>query len=67
MLGKRNPQQLLFYYFNMADMIPKNHNLRLINKYADFSFIRSMYYLNHVGYKVKHANVLTSHYQVILS
>ena len=45
MLGKRNPQQPLFYYFNMADMIPKDHILRLINKYVDFSFIRS---------KVKH-------------
>ena len=35
MLGKKNPQQPLFYYFNMfnmADMIPKNHILRLINK-----------------------------------
>jgi len=32
MLGKRNPQEPLFYYFNMADMIPKNHILRLINK-----------------------------------
>ena len=41
MLGKRNPQEPLFYYFNMADMIPKNHILRLINKYVDFSFIRS--------------------------
>ena len=39
MLGKRNPQQPLFYSFNMADMIPKNHILRLINKYVDFSFI----------------------------
>ncbi len=38
-LGKRNPQQPLFYSFNMADMIPKNHILRLINKYVDFSFI----------------------------
>jgi len=45
MLGKRNPQEPLFYYFNMADMISKNHILRLINKYVDFSFIRS---------KVKH-------------
>jgi len=36
MLGKRNPQEPLFYYFNMADMIPKNHILRLINKYVDF-------------------------------
>jgi len=45
MLGKRNPQQPLFYYFNMADMISKNHILRLINKYVDFSFIRN---------KVKH-------------
>jgi len=35
MLGK-NSQQLLFYSF-MADMIPKNHILRLINKYVDFS------------------------------
>ena len=41
MLGKRNPQQPLFYYFNMADMIPQNRILRLINKYVDFSFIRS--------------------------
>ena len=32
MLGKSNPQEPLFYYFNMADMIPKNHILRLINK-----------------------------------
>ena len=37
MLGKRNPQEALFYYFNMADVIPKNHILRLINKYVDFS------------------------------
>ena len=22
---EKNPQQPLFYYFNMADMIPKNH------------------------------------------
>ena len=29
MLGKRNPQQPSFYYFNMADMIPKNHILSL--------------------------------------
>ncbi len=54
MLGKRNPQEPLFYYFNMADMIPKNHILRLINKYVDFSFIRS---------KVKHLySVLTLKY-----
>ena len=39
MLGKSNPQQPLFYYFNMADMILKNHILRLIKKYFDFSFI----------------------------
>jgi len=39
MLGKRNPQEPLFYYFNMADMIPKNHTLRLVNKYVDFSFL----------------------------
>ncbi len=45
MLGKRNPQEPLFYYFNMANMIPKNHILRLINKYVDFSFIHK---------KVKH-------------
>ena len=37
MLGKRNPQEPLFYYFIMADMIPKNRILRLINKYVDFS------------------------------
>jgi len=54
MLGKSNPQQPLFYYFNMADMILKNHILRLINKYVDFSFIRS---------KVKHLySVLTLKY-----
>jgi len=36
MLGKRNQQQPLFYYFNMANMIPKNHILRLINKLGLF-------------------------------
>jgi len=40
MMGEKNAQQALFYYFNMADMIPENHILRLINKYVDFSFIR---------------------------
>jgi len=43
--GKKNPQTPLFYYFNMSEMVPKNHILRLINKYVDFSFIRD---------KVKH-------------
>jgi len=33
MLGERNPQEPLFYYFNMADIIPKNHILRLFNKF----------------------------------
>jgi len=45
MLGEKNPQTPLFYYFNMSEMVPKNHILRLINKYVDFSFIRD---------KVKH-------------
>jgi len=37
--GKKNLQKRLFYCFNMEDMIPENHILRLINKYVDFSFI----------------------------
>lgn len=45
MLGEKNKQEPLFYYFRMSDMIPEGHILRLINKYVDFSFIRS---------KVKH-------------
>jgi len=40
MLGKKNPQTPLFYYFNISEMVPKNHILRLINKYVDFSLIR---------------------------
>ena len=40
MMGKKTKQEHLFYYINMKDMIPKNHILRLIDKYIDFSFIR---------------------------
>jgi len=40
MMGKKTEQPPLFYYINIRNMIPKNHILRLINKYIDFSFIR---------------------------
>ncbi len=40
MMGKKTKQSPLFYYMNIADMIPEDHILRLINKYIDFSFIR---------------------------
>jgi len=36
---EKNLQKRLFYCFNMEEMIPENHILRLINKYVDFSFI----------------------------
>ncbi len=39
MLGKKAKNECLFYYFNMSDMIPDNHILRLIDQHVDFSFI----------------------------
>jgi transposase len=41
MIGERNKQEPLFYYFRISDMIPEGHILRLINKYVNFSFIRN--------------------------
>jgi len=41
MLGRKKKDKPLFYYFSVEEMIPEDHILRLINKYVDFSFIRS--------------------------
>ena len=41
MLGRKKKDKPLFYYFSVEKMIPEDHILRLINKYVDFSFIRS--------------------------
>ena len=51
MMGKKTKQEHLFYYINMKDMIPKNHILRLIDKYIDFSFIRkkTQHLYSHTG------------------
>ncbi|OYD07743.1 hypothetical protein CHM34_09740 [Paludifilum halophilum] len=42
MLGKRNPQNALFQYVNLEDLIPENHLLRRIDRVLDLSFLRPM-------------------------
>ena len=40
MMGQQPGMESLFYYFRLEDQIPKDHLLRLIDRYADFSFVR---------------------------
>ncbi len=40
MMGQQVRTDSLFYYFRLEDQIPKEHLLRLIDRYVDFSFVR---------------------------
>jgi len=40
-IGERNKEKRLFYYFRPEELIPQDHVLRLIHEHVDFSFIRS--------------------------
>lgn len=42
MLGKQSPQNSLFQYVNIEDLIPENHLLRRINRVLDLSFLCPM-------------------------
>jgi len=39
MKGKSDRNKPIFHYFDMDEMAPEDHILRLIDKYIDFSFI----------------------------
>jgi len=40
MMGHQPRTESLFYYFRLEEQIPKDHWLRLIDRYVDFSFVR---------------------------
>src|SRR5262249_62356115 len=41
MMGQQDRKEPLFYYFRLEDQIPETHLLRLIDRYVDFSFVRT--------------------------
>lgn len=41
MMGHQPRREPLFYYFRLEDQIPTDHLLRLIDRYVDFSFVRT--------------------------
>ena len=45
MLGEKQKEKPMFYHVRMADIIPEDHLLRLVDRYVDLAFIRG---------KVKH-------------
>src|SRR6202158_6628862 len=40
MMGQQPRMELLFYHFGLQAQIPRDHLLRLINRYVDFGFVR---------------------------
>ena len=42
MMGQQTRTESLFYYFRLEEQIPKDHLLRLIDRYVDFSFVDSI-------------------------
>jgi transposase len=40
MMGQHDRSEALFYYFRLADQVPENHLLRLIEKHISFEFVR---------------------------
>ncbi len=40
MMGQQTRTESLFYYFRLADQIPEDHLLRLIDQHIDLSFVR---------------------------
>lgn len=41
MIGEKKKEEKLFYFLRPEELIPEDHILRLIDRYVDFSFIRS--------------------------
>ena len=41
MIGAKKKEEKLFYFLRPEELIPEDHILRLIDRYVDFSFIRS--------------------------
>lgn len=41
MIGEKKKADKLFYYLHPEELIPKDHILRLVHQYVDFSFIRT--------------------------
>ena len=40
MMGEKPGSEPLFYYFRLEDQIPKDHLLKRLDRYVDFSFVR---------------------------
>jgi transposase len=40
MMGQQDRSEALFCYFRLADQVPENHLLRLIEKHISFAFVR---------------------------
>ena len=40
MTGEHARSESLFYYFRLADQIPENHLLPLVDKHIEFGFVR---------------------------
>ncbi len=40
MMGEHAKSEGLFYYFKLADHVPRTHLLRLIDRHVDFGFLR---------------------------
>ena len=40
MMGEQAKSEGLFYYFKLADHVPRTHLLRLIDRHVDFGFLR---------------------------
>lgn len=40
MMGSHSRSESLFYSFRIEDQVPENHQLRLIDRYLSFEFVR---------------------------
>jgi transposase len=40
MMGQPARSESLFYYFRIADPVPENHLLRLLDRHSSFDFVR---------------------------
>lgn len=60
MINERNQIQNQLEVVMLEKLVPKDHILREIDKYIDFSFIRDitkdLYCLDNASYKKKHGN-----------
>jgi transposase len=39
-MGHNTRSESLFYYFRIADYVPEDHLLRLVDRHIDFAFVR---------------------------